>query len=161
MQKFLKDHSGSNGLLNGLKTTGELASWVTSLVSASLNIADVFAKAAGRLAVVSPVAGLASWIFGLVGSIHDSNEHKRLVEDIHNNFRLLNNMMNSQYEELKDYVDDSIIAVDRQYLIGELKQMQLHLLQCFHIWDPRSRDACVNDRCSLSRGRFPEVCTVC
>ena len=62
--------------------------------------------------------------------------------------------MDLQFRELKDYVDDSIIASDHERLVGELSQMQLHLSDCLLIKDRSKKGDCLEDRCSYVKAGF-------
>uniref|UniRef100_A0A7M5UNQ7 Uncharacterized protein n=1 Tax=Clytia hemisphaerica TaxID=252671 RepID=A0A7M5UNQ7_9CNID len=155
LKTFLDKHGdGSYGVFEGLTKGGELKSWIAGIVSASSNVAGGLEKISSSFAVVSPVAGVASWIFGLIGSIKQTKEHKAFVEDIHKNFQLLSKRINSQYEELKNYVDESVIAIDHERLYGELSQMQGNLADCLLHKEGFWRKNCINYRCSDVKSSF-------
>ena len=77
-----------------------------------------------------------------------------MVQDIQKNFRLMNSKMNAQFEELKEYVDDSIIASDNERLVGELSEMNLHLSDCLLIADKAKKEDCLHDHCSYVKAGF-------
>ena len=157
IQEFLRKHGDGdwNDKAIGFgQKGGEVASWMTAVVAASFTVAGVVASAASALSIVSPGVGLISWVFGIFGAVKSSKEHKELLRDIQQGFRLLNSKMNHQFTELKEYVDDSIIASDHERLVGELSQMQLHLSDCLLIKDHYKQGDCLEDRCSYVRAGF-------
>ena len=157
IQLFLRKHGESDWKDKAIgfgQKGGEVASWMTAVVAASFTVAGVVASAAGVLSIVSPGVGLISWVFGIFGAVKSKNEHKELMRDIQQDFRLLNSKMDRQYNELKEYVDDSIIAADHERLVGELSQMQLHLSDCLLIKDNSKQGDCLEDRCSYIKAGF-------
>ena len=160
IENFFKenaDSSVSEKLANYVgKTGGELTSWVTAVVSASFAVAGVAATAGKALSVVSPGVGLLSWIFGAYSTYKDVKSKKKFVQSIQRNFRALNNKMDLQYDELKEYVDDSVIDVDHQRLVGVLSQMNLELSDCLLIDDVGKREDCLTSKCSSVKAGFKE-----
>ena len=143
---FIANHIAKDG--------GEVASWVTALVTASFGIAGVLSEASSILGVVSPGVGLISWVAGIYSSHQDKKEKKKLLQNIQNNFELMNTKMNVQFQAMKDYVDDSIISSDHERLGSELNQMNLYLSDCLLIEDKDTKERCLEDRCSYVKSGF-------
>ncbi|XP_066928448.1 uncharacterized protein [Clytia hemisphaerica] len=160
IDNFVKENgesSISENLRNYVgKTGGEFTSWVTAIVTASYAVAGVMATTGKALSIVSPGVGLLSWIFGAYSTYKDVKAKKKFVQSIQRNFRALNNKMDLQYDELKEYVDESIIDVDHQRLIGVLSQMNLELSDCLLISDVGKREDCLSSRCSSVKAGFKE-----
>ena len=114
---------------------GEFASWMAALVQNSFALLDVSLVAINALSIVSPGVGLISFAFGIYNKVQEKKAKKELLKDIQKNFMLLNTKMNLQFEELKEYVDDSIINSDNQRLEGDMSQLQLHLSDCLMLND--------------------------
>ena len=157
VNNFFKDH-GTNDWKDKVigfgQKGGEISSWVTALVTATFAVTGVVKSVADVLSIVSPGVGLISWVFGIIGSVKSSKDNIKLMKDIQKDFLLLNSKMDQQYNVLKEYVDDSIIASDHERLVGELSQMQLHLSDCLLIKSKERKERCLEDRCSYVKAGF-------
>ena len=155
---FVKKNDGSNipdFIANHLaKEGGEIASWVTALVTASFAIAGVVTQASAVLGVISPGVGVISWVAGIYSSHQEKKEKKQLLQHIQKNFDLMNTKMDSQFKAMKDYVDDSIISSDYGRLEADLQQMNLYLSDCLLIEDKAVKERCLEDRCSYVKSGF-------
>jgi len=147
--------SVASSVINHLaKDGGEVASWVSALVTGTFGILGVLSKASEVLGIVSPGVGLISWVAGIYSSHQDKKEKKKLLQSIQKNFELMNTKMDSQFQAMKDYVDDSIISSDHQRLGSELNQMNLYLSDCLLIEDKDVKERCLEDRCSYVKSGF-------
>ena len=143
---FIANHLAKEG--------GEIASWVSALVTASFAIAGVLTQASAVLGVISPGVGVISWVAGIYSSHQDDKKKEQLLQSIQNNFELINTKMDSQFKAMKDYVDDSIISSDHERLQAELNQMNLYLSDCLLIENQDDRENCLEDRCSYVKSGF-------
>ena len=103
---------------------------------------------------VAPSIGLLSWFFGAWKTYGDHKEKKKFMKDLHQSLKSIKEEIDTKFDDLKDYIDQSNLFFEESMLRGEFDQMFSYVSHCVSISARKERSECFNDRCSFVKSGF-------
>ena len=109
------------------------------------------------LGVAIPFVGATSLVLGFL-SDYRSAEHTKteLLKEVNSALSILTDSVNTRFDEMKIYVDESVIALEKSILDGEYQHMYNYLANCLEENDFSMRQTCMVDRCGYVKAGLPK-----
>ena len=109
------------------------------------------------LGVAIPFVGATSLVLGFL-SDYRSAEHTKteLLREVNSALSILTDSVNTRFDEMKTYVDESVIALEKSILDGEYQHMYNYLANCLEENDFGMRQTCMVDRCGYVKAGLPK-----
>ena len=138
----------------------ENAEALQNLVDFTKTVADVLnglSVASQVLGVVVPFAGTASLMLAFL-SDYRSAEHTKteMLKEVNSALYTLTAGVNKRFDEMRLYVDESVISLEKSILDGEYKHMYLYLESCLDEYDIGLRQTCMVDKCRYVKSGIPK-----